>query len=118
MSYDGASQRSTWMEEDAAIAHEMAGIMNDIKLAAETHPVTQATREQREGPVARTIEQHTAELPSDIFLWGAVGAIGLALLFELTDRKQEANFVGNWVPTILTLGVYNKLVKLHGSDGR
>jgi hypothetical protein len=25
-------------------------------------------------------------------------------------------FVGHWVPTLLLLGVYNKLVKLHGSD--
>jgi len=25
-------------------------------------------------------------------------------------------FVGQWVPTILILGLYNKLVKQHGSD--
>jgi hypothetical protein len=29
----------------------------------------------------------------------------------LLDRKTWANFVGQWVPTILILGIYNKLVK-------
>jgi hypothetical protein len=27
-----------------------------------------------------------------------------------------SNFVGQWVPTFLIFGLYNKLVKLHGSD--
>lgn len=72
--------------------------------------------EQREGPLARTIEKQTSKLPSDTFLWAAIGAIGLSWVFELTTKKKEANFIATWVPTLLTLGVYNKLVKLHGSD--
>ena len=33
------------------------------------------------------------------------------------DRKQSASvFVGQWAPTLLILGLYNKLVKQHGSD--
>jgi len=31
------------------------------------------------------------------------------------DRK--ANFIGHWAPTFLLLGLYNKMVKLHGSEG-
>jgi hypothetical protein len=31
-------------------------------------------------------------------------------------RKHDAQFVGHWVPTNLILGLYNKLVKQHGSD--
>jgi hypothetical protein len=31
------------------------------------------------------------------------------------DQKR-ANFVGQWAPTFLILGLYNKMVKLHGSD--
>jgi len=34
----------------------------------------------------------------------------------MTHRKQWANFVGQWVPTILLLGIYNKIVKTQGSD--
>jgi hypothetical protein len=72
--------------------------------------------EHREGPVARAIEQQTAKLPSDTFLWAALGSIGLSLGLKVMGHKHEAMFVGQWVPTFLLLGIYNKLVKLHGSD--
>jgi hypothetical protein len=32
------------------------------------------------------------------------------------DKKEESLFVGQWAPTFLILGVYNKLVKQLGSD--
>ena len=71
----------------------------------------------REGPVARGIEQQTAKLPSDTFLWAAMGSIGTSLALKLAHKDQAANFVGQWAPTFLILGMYNKMVKLHGSDG-
>jgi hypothetical protein len=69
-----------------------------------------------EGPVARAIEKQTAKMPSDIFLWAALGSIALSLSLQLTGRRQPANFVGHWAPTFLTLGLYNKLVKVAGHD--
>lgn len=69
-----------------------------------------------EGIIARTIEEQTAKLPSDIFLWGALGSIGLSLYFELNGETQKSTFVSRWVSPFLLLGVYNKLVKLQGSD--
>jgi hypothetical protein len=72
--------------------------------------------EHSEGPVAKMIEEQTAKLPSDLFLWTAGGAIALSLGLRLAGQKHWANFVGEWVPTILILGVYNKLVKTHGHD--
>jgi len=71
---------------------------------------------QREGAVARAIEQQTAKLPSDLFLWAALGSIGASLLLQCTGQKQESNFVGQWAPTFLLLGLYNKIVKVAGSD--
>lgn len=88
-----------------------AGIYLDTE--ARAHP----RAEHREGPVARTIEQQTARLPSDAFLWAAVGSIGLSLALEIMGHGKKANFVGHWVPTLLIFGLYNKLVKLQGSDG-
>jgi hypothetical protein len=72
--------------------------------------------EQSEGPVARGIEEQTAKLPSDVFLWAAGASIATSLILKMLDRHHEALFVGQWAPTILILGVYNKLVKQHGSD--
>ena len=69
-----------------------------------------------EGPVARAIEEQTAKLPSDAFLWAAGASIAASLILKMLDRHHEAMFVGQWAPTILILGVYNKFVKQHGSD--
>jgi hypothetical protein len=89
---------------------------------------------QREGKVARTIERQTARLPSDVFLWAAGIAMIGSLAFEVLgprprlrarfwDRSRRfegrapiASFVGQWVPTLLIFGLYNKLVKVAGSD--
>jgi hypothetical protein len=84
---------------------------------AATTPHPQAREEHREGPLARTIEQQTAKLPSDLFLWAAVGSIAGSLTFKMTGKDNHALFVGQWAPTFLILGLYNKLVKLHGSEG-
>jgi len=80
--------------------------------AASTEEATQQT----EGAVARTIEQQTAKLPSDIFLWAAAGSIGVSLILQLTGNKEKSHFVGQWVAPFLLLGVYNKIVKVAGSD--
>ena len=72
--------------------------------------------EHREGTVARSIEQQTAKLPSDTFLWAAIGSMGISLALELAGKEKTANFVGHWAPTFLILGLYNKMVKLQGSD--
>src|SRR5262249_6831007 len=72
--------------------------------------------EHAEGMVARTIEQQTAKLPSDLFLWAAGGSIIGSLFLQFAGRKEESLFVGLWAPTFLILGLYNKLVKVAGSD--
>lgn len=71
---------------------------------------------KKEGPVAKAIEKQTAKLPSDTFLWAAVGSMGVSLALQIMGKKSSSNFVGQWAPTLLILGLYNKLVKLHGSD--
>jgi len=72
--------------------------------------------DQSEGTVARAIEQQTAKLPSDTFLWMATGSIATSLMLKMMGKDHAALFVGQWAPTFLILGLYNKLVKLMGSD--
>jgi len=81
-------------------------------------PQTQPSTDHREGKLARTIEQQTAKLPSDLFLWAALGSIAGSLALKIAGESKTANFVGQWAPTFLILGLYNKMVKLHGSEGR
>jgi hypothetical protein len=70
----------------------------------------------REDEVTKTVESQTAAIPSIAFLGLALGSMALSLAFMLTGRRQAANFVGQWAPTILIMGLYNKMVKQHGSD--
>jgi len=72
--------------------------------------------EHSEGTIARTIEEQTAKLPSDLFLWAAVGSIAGSLCLQACGKQHESLFVGQWAPTFLILGLYNKLVKVAGSD--
>jgi hypothetical protein len=69
-----------------------------------------------EGKVAKAIEEQTAKLPSDVFLWTAVGAIGVSLVLQVLGGKHRSLFFGQWVAPFLLLGIYNKLVKLEGHD--
>jgi hypothetical protein len=70
----------------------------------------------KEGRVARRIEEQTAKLPSDAFLWLAVGAMTTSATMQLLGNRHVSLFVGQWAPTFLIFGLYNKLVKQLGSD--
>ena len=69
-----------------------------------------------EGQVAKAIEEQTAKLPSDAFLWMAIGSITVSATMQMMGNKHASIFVGQWAPTFLILGLYNKLVKQLGSD--
>ena len=69
-----------------------------------------------EGQVAKAIEEQTAKLPSDAFLWMAIGSMAVSATMQMTGNKHASVFVGQWAPTFLILGLYNKLVKQLGSD--
>jgi hypothetical protein len=69
-----------------------------------------------EGRIAKTIEEQTAKLPSDAFLWMAVGAMTASATLQIMGNRHVSLFVGQWAPTFLIFGLYNKLVKQLGSD--
>ncbi len=78
-----------------------------------SHPV-----EHQEGRVTKMIENQTAKVPSGVFLGLAIGSMVTSLGLALVQGKSKgwANFVGQWAPSFLILGLYNKLVKVEGSD--
>ena len=40
--------------------------------------------------------------------------MGLSLVCEVVGKGKWGNFIAQWVPTWLIIGLYNKLVKLEG----
>jgi hypothetical protein len=73
-------------------------------------------REHEEGTTTKMIEQYTSQIPSGLYLATAIGSMGLSLTLHLLGKEKQALFVGQWAPAILMMGLYNKLVKLEGSD--
>jgi hypothetical protein len=71
---------------------------------------------QEEGKVARKIEEQTAKIPSDVFLWASIGSMLVSLSLKIAGRSKTALFVGQWAPSFLLFGIYNKLVKQLGHD--
>ena len=71
--------------------------------------------EHAEGNLARLIEQQAAKVPSHWFLFAALGAMALSLGLELAGRTRASRFVGQWPPTLLATGIYNKMVKTLGT---
>jgi hypothetical protein len=66
---------------------------------------------KNEDVATSSIEQMTKRVPSVGFLGLAFGSIAVSATLMLLGKKTWANFVGQWAPTILILGTYNKLVK-------
>lgn len=66
---------------------------------------------KNEGVTTSIVEAQTRKIPSITFLGLAIGSMGLSLALSLSGKKDWALFVGQWVPTILICGVYNKIAK-------
>ena len=69
-----------------------------------------------EDQFTKSIETYTAAVSSSAYLAVAIGAMGLSLACQVAGRGKWGNFVAQWVPTWLIIGLYNKLIKLEGHD--
>lgn len=66
---------------------------------------------KNEGTTTSMVENQTRKIPSISFLGLALASMGVSIGLMIAGRKNLANFVGQWVPTILILGTYNKITK-------
>jgi len=70
----------------------------------------------REGGIARRIEEQTAKLPSDLFLWSAGAVVLGSVLLRAAGRRDSSMLISQIAPMLLIMGLYNKVVKVGGSD--
>jgi hypothetical protein len=72
-----------------------------------------------EGSLTRAVETQTAKIPSITFLNLAIGSMVLSATTALIFRNRPlGNFFGLWVPSLMLIGVYNKLVKMEAHIDR
>jgi hypothetical protein len=76
-----------------------------------------AKGEAKEDQVTGAIEKFTAQVPSSVYLALALASMAVSVGFQVSKKQHSALFVGQWAAPFLILGIYNKLVKIHGSDG-
>ncbi len=74
--------------------------------------------EAQEDQVTAAIEKCTSKVPSSVYLAAALASMGVSLALKASKKEHEALFVGQWAAPFLLLGIYNKLVKQHGSDAQ
>ena len=74
--------------------------------------------ESQEDQVTASIEKVTSKVPSSLFLGLAIASIAASLAFKASKKDHGALFVGQWVAPFMLLGIYNKMVKQHGSDAQ
>ena len=72
--------------------------------------------EVHEDQVTASLEQFSSRFPSSVYLGAAIAAIIGSLSLKIAKRDRDALFVGQWAAPFLLLGIYNKMVKQHGSD--
>lgn len=72
--------------------------------------------EAQEDQFTAAIEKYTSQIPSSVYLGAAIVSILTSLALKAAKKDHAALFVGQWPAPFLILGLYNKLVKQHGSD--
>lgn len=70
----------------------------------------------REDQVTSSLERQTAKAPSSSWLGAAACSMIASLALKLSGKDHAALFVGQWTAPFLLIGIYNKMVKQHGSD--
>ena len=87
-----------------------------MDVQSKLHNLSANAPEPREDEFTKTIERYTGAIPSSAFLTIAVAAMALSLAAQVTGGGKWGNFIAQWAPTWLMIGLYNKMVKLEGHD--
>lgn len=94
-----------------------------MEMPNETKDINQMDHDRvdnvHEGKLTRAIETQTAKIPSISFMSLAIASMGLSAFTTLVVKnRQLGNFFGLWVPSLLVIGIYNKLVKIESRIDR
>jgi hypothetical protein len=77
---------------------------------------SRVNRGKSEDGFTGALEAQTSKVPSSGYLAFALGSIATSAVLKALGKNDWALFVGQWAAPFLIIGVYNKMVKQHGSD--
>lgn len=76
-----------------------------------THEESQHQQQYTNGRRKTSIGHQASRLPSDFFVWAALGSVAGSAYLRLIGEGEKSLFVGQWAPTFLAFGVYNKIIR-------
>jgi hypothetical protein len=53
----------------------------------------------------------TDSVPEEAWYWAALGSIGISAMLKAAGKDNWAIFVGQWPPTFLLFGLYNRVIR-------
>jgi hypothetical protein len=107
----GEQERRTQAREAAAHIAEQMRQGTRESMQRMTEETRQAFEQAREEPTPSGLQAMFENLPTPVYMYATLGSIGLSLLLRVFGRKEFANFVGLWPPTILALAMLNKQLR-------
>ena len=75
-----------------------------------------STARSKASDLAHTVGAHpltdtTAKIPTELFIAAAGASIAGSLFLKFIGRQKDADFVGHWAPTLISLGLLSKLIE-------
>lgn len=89
------SAASTAKSKAQDVASNVAGKASDVAHSIGTHPFTDTT----------------AKIPTEAFIVAAGASIAGSLVLKFLGRHKDAEFIGHWAPTLISLGLLSKLIE-------
>jgi len=65
----------------------------------------------------RLVESQIRRVPPSLLVGLALGSMGLSAAFALAGKMKVANFIGQWVPPLLILATFERLIQAEGGSG-
>lgn len=63
----------------------------------------------------RVAEKASSKTPTLLFTYAAIGSILVSAFMQFRGKKDLSLFIGQWVPSFLLFGLYNKIIKTQGA---
>lgn len=88
-------------------------MMNEVRESTSrvAGQATDAVQQARSDPTPRGLMGAVENLPATVYLWATLGSIVGSLLLRLAGKREAANFIGLWPPTIVSLALMNKQLR-------
>ena len=66
----------------------------------------------------RIVETQVRRVPPSLLVGLALGSMALSAAFAVGGKLKVANFIGQWVPSLLILATFDRLLQVESGAGR